>query len=230
MMAGDAVERPGRLTPVRVGVCAVVAGGVFALAHLVDGWAHANVVVDRIIEKDWAWSLRVLGYVPVWVVVALIMVREDRRRARLGTLPGHLRDMWSRGVILVSSAVLAGGLAEVGKLVTRRLRPPREGAWDGVYLFRTGDWTWSTGGIGLPSSHAAVAFGAGFALAALHPRYRWWCVLIGVGCAFQRVAQRAHFVSDTVLAAAIAAACVAVVWRAHWWLLRKGGGVEGATA
>ena len=94
----------------------------------------------------------------------------------------------------------AGGLlCEALKILLRRERPSLH---DGAYYWRSfSDHFWSTGNIGLPSSHTMVAFaGAGMA-SFLFPRTWPAWMLLAAGCAFTRVAAQAHFLSDVVLAA-----------------------------
>ena len=96
------------------------------------------------------------------------------------------------------SAALSGLLAELLKLIIRRERP----ADLEHYVFRNiTDHTWSTSGLGLPSSHAAVAFGGSFALIALFPQLRWPALLMATGCVITRVAMGAHFPSDVLAGA-----------------------------
>jgi membrane-associated phospholipid phosphatase len=165
--------------------------------------------------------LRVLGYVPVWLAAAAVLWVEDGRRVRFGR-PAHLIDRWSRGALVGVSAVGAGAVAEAGKLVFRRRRPPDGGVWDRDYAWKP--WSedaWSTGGVGLPSSHAAVAVGALAMAWTLWPRHRWWLAGLAVGCCFQRVAAGAHFVSDVTAAALVGVGVAALAWRGHWWVLRR---------
>lgn len=76
------------------------------------------------------------------------------------------------------SPALSGGLAEILKLTFRRERPSELGA----YVFRSlSDRPWSSSGLGLPSSHAAVAFGGSMALMILFPRLRWPALVMAMG-------------------------------------------------
>jgi membrane-associated phospholipid phosphatase len=75
------------------------------------------------------------------------------------------------------------------------------------------DHPWSTAQLGLPSSEAAVAFGAAAILARLFPAT--WALWYGValGCAVTRVASGAHFLSDVVLAALVGYVVALILWR-----------------
>ena len=101
--------------------------------------------------------------------------------------------------MLLTVAPIASGLTcELLKIVLRRERPNLH---DGTYYWRSfTDHPWSTGNIGLPSSHTMVAFaGAGMA-SYLFPRTWPAWMLLAAGCAFTRVAAQAHFLSDVTLA------------------------------
>jgi membrane-associated phospholipid phosphatase len=143
---------------------------------------------------DFYAMCRLVGYLPVWLVVGAALALIDS--------PRGWRALWSRGGLLVTSVTLAGGAAELLKIIVRRERPgpPYES-----YSFRP--WaqdTWWTGGLGWPSSHVAVAFAAVWVLWRLHPRARPIWLLLGCGCAWSRLAFRDHFLSDVVGAAVVA--------------------------
>jgi membrane-associated phospholipid phosphatase len=175
----------------QVRVLAVALAGL-VLAHLLDGAAFRHVRLEDVYQEDWGRLLRVIGFVPTWLLAAAALALHDATPLR--------RLHRARAGLLVLAPALAGGVAELVKLAVRRLRPGELGE----YVFRP--WTertWSTGGLGLASSHAAVAFGAATVLARIFPRARavWWA--LAWGCAFTRVAAGAHFLSDVVAAAVI---------------------------
>jgi membrane-associated phospholipid phosphatase len=179
----------------------------FALAHLVDWWAAAHLVVPRFQNMDLGRLLRIQGFLPTWIVVgvALVLVDWPLRSTRGRWAP------FRRGALVLGSAALSGALGELLKIVIRRQRP---GQSAGEYLFR--DWAdrpLSTAGLGLPSSHVVVAFGALAMLALLFPRARPVCYLLAAGCAFSRVAAHAHFVSDVTLAAIVGIATAGLLFR-----------------
>jgi membrane-associated phospholipid phosphatase len=108
----------------------------------------------------------------------------------------------------------AGGLVQVIKHVVPRVRP---------YAFQSPGDVFSTFGFGwdasaaqtaaaagspavqsFPSGHTATAVGLAFGLAWLYPRGRWLFALFAALAAAQRVQSSAHFLSDTLAAAAIA--------------------------
>jgi membrane-associated phospholipid phosphatase len=189
-------KRTHHLRILAVAVAAVV------LAHLLDGAAFRYLRLDGINDKDLGRFLRVMGFVPVWLVAGTALALQDRSLWR--TL-----HRTAAGLLMIAPA-LSGAAAELVKLLVRRLRPGDLGE----YVFRPfTERTFSTGGLGLASSHAAVAFAAATVLSRIFPRAWpvWWG--LGWGCAFTRVASGAHFLSDVVAAAVIGWLVGVGVWR-----------------
>ena len=201
---------PGRAAgAARWGRWLVLSLAVVAVAHLLDPWAWRVLRDARVYERDWGRLLRILGYLPTWGIVALALWQggEDRvagaRRARLVLL-----------------APLVGGLvAEVGKLLVRRLRPDPELFGYAFRAFAEGPW--SNRGMGLPSSHMLVAFAGASALAVLFPRLRWLWYALAAGCGLTRVLAVGHFLSDVVVAACLGWGVARGV--AHWDASRSAG-------
>jgi membrane-associated phospholipid phosphatase len=180
-----------------------VCAAALVLAHLLDGAAFRHMRLEDVYQEDWGRLLRIIGFVPTWLLAAAALARHDATPLR--------RLHRARAGLLVLAPALSGGAAELVKLAVRRLRPGELGE----YVFRP--WTertWSTGGLGLASSHAAVAFGAATVLSRIFPRAWgvWWA--LAWGCAFTRVAAGAHFLSDVVAAAVIGWLVGVGLWRA----------------
>lgn len=174
--------------------------GAIILAHLLDGWLYTHFRIEDVYGDDWGRALRVMGFLPLWLVAALALALVDRERYG-----------YKRGALLAGSATLGGISAELLKLLLRRERPY---ANEGEYVFRAfSERTFSTGGLALPSSHALVAFGAAAMLSRLFPRARlvWWSV--AWGCGLTRMAAGAHFFSDIVVAAIVGWIVAWVLWR-----------------
>jgi membrane-associated phospholipid phosphatase len=184
-------------------------GAVLAiiLAHLLDGWAYAHLLAPKFANKDLGRLFRVQGFLPTWIFLGAALVMQDwPRRATEGT-GAALR----RGLLVMFSAALGGGLAEVTKILVRRLRPSAEA---GEYVFRAwSDRPLSTSGLGMASSHVGVAFGALAMLALLFPRGRPVWFALAAGCAYSRMAAGAHFLSDVTVAAVLGIATAAILWR-----------------
>jgi membrane-associated phospholipid phosphatase len=143
---------------------------------------------------DFLAMCRLAGYLPVWVVVGAAFALIDSARG--------WRGLWPRGGLLVASVTVAGGAAEVLKILVRRERPMPPFT---DYSFRPWEQdTWSSGGLGWPSSHVAVAFAAVWVLWRLHPRARAVWLLLGCACAWSRLAFNDHYLSDVAGAVFVA--------------------------
>ena len=185
----------------RVGL---VMAAAIVVSHLLDPLVFRHVRVEGVNDEDWGRLLRVMGFVPLWLAAGAALLLHERTPRRL--------MMRSRGGLIIAGALLGGAVAELLKLLVRRLRPGELGE----YVFRPfTERPFSTGGLGMPSSHALVAFGAAAVLARVFPRARviWWGM--AWGCAFTRVASGAHFLSDVVVAACVAWLLGALLWRAR---------------
>lgn len=187
------------LIPARFWVLAVTS---IALAHVLDPLAFRYLRMEDVYGDDFGRMLRIMGYVPLWLAAGAAVILEERTPWRL-----MLR---SRGGLIIAGSILGGLAAELGKLVVRRRRPGELGE----YVFSPfTERTFSTGGLGMPSSHALVAFGAAAVLSRLYPRARvvWWS--LAWGCGLSRVVDGAHFLSDVVAAAVIGWLVGALLWR-----------------
>ncbi|MES2524539.1 MAG: phosphatase PAP2 family protein [Gemmatimonadota bacterium] len=176
----------------------VLVGVVLVIgAHLLDAMAWQSLRDPRVNERDWGRMLRTMGYVPLWVVLGLAVGLQDR-----GSGFGS-----RRGWLLVGAPLLSGAVAELCKLLLRRLRPDPS-QFD--YAFRAfADDPLSTRGLGMPSSHVMVAFGGAAVLARFFPETRALWFVLAAGCALTRVMSLGHFLSDTVAAAFLG---VLVAW------------------
>jgi membrane-associated phospholipid phosphatase len=157
------------------------------------------LAVQRLEGYDWFRLQRLVGYLPTWLFVALTVLAAPGPDARVAA------DRLGRFVYLVGAVTLSGVAAEFVKMVVMRQRP---GA-DGEYVFRPlfSGFVHGTSHIGMPSSHAAVAFAAAVAMGLLYPRTRLLMLLLAAGCAWTRLATGAHFLSD-VFAAMMIGVCV----------------------
>ncbi len=203
-LAADTVpaSSPSRawLPPLLIGALAI------AGAHLLDETAWRSVRDARVYERDWGRLLRSIGYLPTWLIIAIGLWTHDRPRLGWG---------W-RGGYAVLAPLMGGLAAEVLKLCARRLRPDPDVFG---YTFRAfSDQPWHNGGLGLPSSHALVAFAGAAALARLFPRAWPLWYLLAAGCAMTRVMAVAHYFSDVVTAAVVAWFVAEALSR---WMLRE---------
>jgi membrane-associated phospholipid phosphatase len=179
---------------------ALVAVVLIALSMLADGWVAEHVRYGRVYETDWGRMLRNFGYLPFWLLAAVALALHDRES----------REWWRRAAMLAAAPTAAGIVGELLKIVVRRQRPPDVGS---AYAFRAfADHPFSSRGLGFPSSHAVVAFGAAAILSRMFPRARVVWYAAAVACAFSRLLAHAHYLSDVVAAAAIGIGAARVVW------------------
>lgn len=190
-------KRTGR--PLLVAV--LVGAALIAAAHLLDNFAWANWRDPQVNDRDWGRMLRSVGYLPVWIVIAIGLWTSD-----------YPHDRWKRrGGLVLLAPLLGGAVAELAKLLIRRLRPDPETF---SYAFRAfAEDTYSTRGLGMPSSHVMVAFAGAAALARLFPRAALLWYLLAAGCAATRVLSLSHFFSDVVGAAVLGWLVTEVLWR-----------------
>jgi membrane-associated phospholipid phosphatase len=149
--------------------------------------------VDAIgaVEYFGYYAIKCFGTVWVPAAVAAVVVLRPLFQPNTARVRAGLR----RGVLLFLAPAAAGLVAEGLKLITRRQRPEFA---DGFMSFRIENF-WNASGLGLPSSHAAVAVAGASALAVLWPRWRWVWATLATLCVLSRVLAGAHFVSDAVL-------------------------------
>ena len=182
------------------GVLAAVGALILSLA--LDPWAWRNLSLAGVYERDWGRMLRVVGSLVFWAPLALAVWLAMRHASQLR--PG-------RAALLFWGPALAGGVAELLKLLVRRERP---GFADGEYVFRDfAERTWSTSGLGFPTSHGMVAFGGAAVLARLFPGTAPVAYAAAAGCAITRILAGAHFASDAVGGAIFGWAIGALLWR-----------------
>lgn len=158
-------------------------------AHLLDETVWRSLRDARIYEKDLGRMLRLMGFLPVWLVIAIGLWMHDRPSPGWG---------W-RGGLAILSPTAGGAAAEVLKILVRRLRPD---STTFGYLFRPfSEDPFSSRGLGMPSSHAMVAFAGAAALARIFPRAWWLWYLLAAGCIVTRMLALGHFLSDTIAGA-----------------------------
>ncbi|MCA9298959.1 MAG: phosphatase PAP2 family protein, partial [Phycisphaerales bacterium] len=168
---------------------------VLFLLVIVDRWVYlalrpANDLAEAKLEgRDWYQFLRAFGYLPTWAVVAGVLWVGGARTVR------DVRTARRRAIAILGSPILAGLIAEVMRVVIARHRPSV--ANDGGYVFEPFlSHLWSGSGLGMPSSHAAVAFGGAAAIACM--KRGTWILLYpcAAGCALTRMLGGDHFATD----------------------------------
>lgn len=199
-------------TPAVLAIAAVL---VIA-AHLADRWAYEWIALEGVYEEDWGRMLRVMGFLPLWLVATFALVLHDWPLRTTSSVVPALH----RGLLLFGAAAISGIVGELLKLVFRRERPRTHG---GDYVFRAlSDRPLYSGGLALPSTHAVVAFGAAAMLSRLFPRAAPVWYALAIGCGLTRVAAGAHFLSDIVVAWIAAWIVVALLWRKYGLMPERG--------
>ncbi|MEM1166812.1 MAG: phosphatase PAP2 family protein [Planctomycetota bacterium] len=207
----------------RVGIWSAAAIAAIGAAHVLDPAAHALIRYDRLplknlAELDWQRLLRVLGSLYPWVAIGAVLVLIDRARP----VRPLMKDGLSRAAIVLVSVALAGAAAEALKVLIRRLRPPKEPPMELFdYTFRPFVEGWSSSGLGMPSSHSAVAGAGLFALTRLEPRLVPIALVLIPLAALSRVASVAHYLSDAVVGALVGVLIAWLTWRTHLRLFAR---------
>ena len=112
--------RPGAKYAAYIVGAMVIAASAIAL----DGWSYRHFVLLDVYERDWGRMLRMVGYLPTWIVAAAGAVIADRRIRTW-------RAAAAAPVAFVLYAATLGGIVdELLKIVIRRERPD---AAHGVY-------------------------------------------------------------------------------------------------
>ncbi len=172
-----------------LGLAGVFLAGMLLLGAVDHGLWRLLKTDESIATRDWYHVLRDAGYLPTWIVVAAAIIAASGRTAG---------SAWPRALLLPAAAAASGLLAEICKLVLARERPMA----DGLHHYRGLFAGFADGSnLGLPSSHAAVAFGAAFAGMRLYRGSGWILLPLAAGCGLTRVLMGDHFASDVWAAA-----------------------------
>jgi membrane-associated phospholipid phosphatase len=183
---------------------ALLAVAAIVLAHLADRWAWLHLAQPGVYDHDLGRMLRTVGYLPLWLLLAVALWLQSRNTRR--------------AVLLAAVPTVAGALCALVQILVRRERP---GLHNGAYYFRPfTDRPFHGSEFGMPSSHAIVAFSAAWLLCRFYPRAWPIWLLFAAGCAWSRVAAQAHFLSDVTVGAVAAYFVVAVVWQ-KWGETRR---------
>jgi undecaprenyl-diphosphatase len=181
----------------------IVLAGLSALA--ID-LPLSQVMVERQVLRplhDVLNSIEPFGQPPAVIVVSLAVLSCGG--ARRGA-----------GFRIVAGAVAPGLIVDILKLCVARVRPRHFNDFHGAVLNTfSGAFPGTRAGSEMqswPSGHTAVAVGFCLALSAVFPKGRWLFRVLAALVALQRIESGAHYLSDTLFAAAIAYAVFAVVF------------------
>ncbi|MFM9995362.1 MAG: phosphatase PAP2 family protein [Phycisphaerales bacterium] len=214
--AGAAIRPSSR---VRDGLTVLGALAGYLLLSLLDRAAYKALFVGHanlnwLEDAEWYKLLRVLGSLWTWSLIALVFIAHDTGRALdAGARREGRGPAWERGVRIFAAAVVAGLLAELAKVVVGRWRPIDT---DGYYVYSGLVAGFLKPANGMPSSHAAVAFGSMLTLAVYVPRATGILIAAAAGCCLSRVLSGAHFVTDTFVGAAFGYAGARLVRPGGW--------------
>lgn len=170
--------------------------------------------VSSLVIRDIYQIFRQVGHLAVWIILAIaswLLLGHSRHRSR---------DWCRPGLVLILSPVIAGALAELAKRLIGRLRP---GIADetGAYVFKPFLSAFSDdSNLGIPSSHATVAFAGVFILIRLYPVLAPLALPMAIGCAITRLLTGAHYCTDVWAGMCIAYAVADAVFRL--WGPRRG--------
>jgi len=208
--------------------CALAAAVLAALAF---GAFFVDLAVTR-----WALASR-LGVEPAWRIgsdvtdwIDLTEVFGHGYGALMIFLAVFLLDVPGRRFLprMIAATATAGIVGNLAKCLIPRIRPrhflhplalPETTVWD-AFL---GPPRWPGGPnveAALPSGHTALAVGLAMALAWRYPRGRWYFAFLAAVVAVQRVVSGNHWLSDTLLGAALAVMVAGAIlywpWRPPW--------------
>jgi membrane-associated phospholipid phosphatase len=210
--ANDRTASPPMTTPtalrhrqaviLTIGVAALTIGAYVEVP--LNEWCQRHT--HHFEHNDLFQMLRSGGYMGTWFVAAAALTMIDWRRTTAA-----VGMQWARGLALLLAPGFAGLLAEGLKIVFRRERPQIAHAW---YVFRDFNvGPFHSGGLCMPSSHAAVVFGGAFVLVRLFPAATPVWLVLATATAVSRVLTGAHYVTDVCAGVAVGAACAWAVCR-----------------
>lgn len=189
---------------------AIIALAGFAILTPLDPtlWKLLKVAdVQALIIRDIYQVFRQVGHLATWIILSLasfLLLGHSRHRFR-----GWFRP----GLALILSPLLAGACSELLKRLIGRLRP---GIADdsGLYVFKPlfSGFT-DDSNLGIPSSHATVAFAGAFILTRLYPTLGPLILPLALGCALTRLLTGAHYATDVWAGMCIAYASADLIHR-----------------
>lgn len=193
-----------------VGIVLLWTVAIVVSALLLDraaaNWSH-EIGADAYLKnhKPLRETLKAPGYFPFTVLLAGIVAMVHRWR------------VWASAFLLSSTATAA--LNQVIKWMTGRARPFRTLSGDSAVLtpFEFHPFpSLDAKNLCFPSGHAALAFATAACLSILWPKWKWVFYPLALLVAAERVMENAHWLSDTVAAAALGIGGVYIMRRV-WW-------------
>jgi undecaprenyl-diphosphatase len=174
-------------------------------------WIHAHATLR--------WWLRLPGNFFFAFLAACVLAVDLVRRGTAKSLPS-----W-RGVLIVLLSAAYSSVNAIFKLAIGRSRPMHGDPPFALHPFRDGWFHWiGVDNLSFPSGDVCCAFATAGALTMVAPR--GWAVwfALGMWIIVERVAENAHYPSDTVAGAILGLACAGWArWTIDHWLERRGG-------
>ena len=160
-------------------------------------WLKADVPVATLRSKDWYQTFRQMGALYVWAIVGLSFILNDTARSSTQPpTPETTSRLWGplhRGLLILLVTLTSGALAELVKLIVRRERPGTTGEYTFAWMT---DASHISPGLGIASSHAAVAWAGAFIVSFFLPRSAFVLFPAAMLCSMGRILEGAHFVTD----------------------------------
>ncbi|MCP9775926.1 phosphatase PAP2 family protein [Cyanobium sp. WAJ14-Wanaka] len=167
---------------------------ILSLSHLLDFPIAGIFRPEHQSQSDLFKLFRCWGFLGTWVLIT-ISAQLLSQPTSSKPLTGWKRYLNQEAWMLIAAPMISGSIAEIIKLIVRRIRPHG----DPSYIFRSWlDRPFSTSGIGFPSSHTAVAFAGSTIIIYLYPRLKLPAIIMAAGCLVTRVVSGAHYFSDGI--------------------------------
>jgi membrane-associated phospholipid phosphatase len=164
-------------------------------------WVQAAPPIHR---GGWlAWALKLPGYFPVTIGVAVLVGIFHRRS-------------WRAALPLLLAGPAVGLVYTVLKWIVGRRRPvipPLAPFQFHPFARGIGGLVHAESGLSFPSGHAAMAFATATCLAFALPRWAVVFYLIAAAVGAERVLENAHYLSDVVAGAGLGVACGWGAWK-----------------
>lgn len=151
----------------------------------------------RFEPQTWWRAGYMYGTLWIWACITLVVI-VDQFATHSSVPRGRL---WLLALLPLAAAALGGGLADALKPFLCRMRPEHALA-PALYHYADFLKNFPNGsGLGLPSSHAAVAAAGATGLWLLYPRWGWIAGIFAMLTCASRVAAGAHYPSDVYVGA-----------------------------
>lgn len=148
-------------------------------------WKGKDSVVRTVLNRSEPFGH---GIGIAWIVITIFVLDPTHRKSCMS---------------MTTTALCAGGLANIAKLFVCRARP-REFHFDANPLFAGfKDWSpdriFRSADLSFPSAHTATAVALAVFLSTMYPRGRWLFAILAIVVGLQRLHGGSHFPSDILV-------------------------------